>query len=86
MHPRSTKELPPGTRLCAYWSKQYKYLHIGTAAVPNKRETVFLSTDVFVKFDDGDERKIDIENIRFIPQNSISGNLMSITLFIFYSV
>lgn len=62
--PSSAKKVPPGTRICAYWSPQYRCLYPGTVVRP-----VDISNDnqyVSVEFDDGDSGKIVLEDIRFL--------------------
>ncbi|XP_054281990.1 protein winged eye-like isoform X1 [Macrosteles quadrilineatus] len=57
---------PPGTRVCAYWSQQYRCLYPGT--VPPTTEEAdprFVS----VEFDDGDNGRISLEDIRLLPQD-----------------
>ncbi|XP_063825187.1 protein winged eye [Ostrinia nubilalis] len=62
--PSSVSELPPGTRVCAYWSQQYRCLYPGTTAPasPAPPEDKFVA----VEFDDGDSGRIAIEDIRFL--------------------
>lgn len=63
--PTKTEELPPGTRLCAYWSQQYRCLYPGSVAEPEGSETDLKF--VSVEFDDGDSGRIAIEDIRLLP-------------------
>lgn len=65
--PSSTKELTPGTRLCAYWSEQYRCLYPGTAVEPIEPNTDHDDKYVSVEFDDGDSGRIDLSNIRLLP-------------------
>ncbi|XP_014473147.1 PREDICTED: uncharacterized protein LOC106743634 isoform X2 [Dinoponera quadriceps] len=65
--PNSTKELTPGTRLCAYWSEQYRCLYPGTAVEPIEPNTDHDDKYVSVEFDDGDSGRIDLSNIRLLP-------------------
>lgn len=61
-------EVPPGTRLCAYWSQQYRCLYPGTAAelgTPDSLNDKFVP----VEFDDGDSGRINIKDIRLIYSN-----------------
>lgn len=60
-------ELPSGTRVCAYWSQQYRCLYPGTVAVssPDPHDDKFVA----VEFDDGDSGRIAIEDIRFLEPN-----------------
>lgn len=56
----------PGTRLCAYWSQQYRCLYPGIAA---SHESVSAESDgkyVVVEFDDGDSGRIAFNDIRFL--------------------
>lgn len=66
MTPTSADEVPPNTRLCAYWSQQYRCLYPGSSANSNSPE---YSTDpkyIVVEFDDGDSGRIAIEDIRLL--------------------
>ncbi|XP_072931633.1 uncharacterized protein wge isoform X2 [Epargyreus clarus] len=65
--PTSVSELPSGTRVCAYWSQQYRCLYPGTVAVssPDPHDYKFVA----VEFDDGDSGRIAIEDIRFLEPN-----------------
>ncbi|XP_045497342.1 protein winged eye [Colias croceus] len=65
--PTSVSELPSGTRVCAYWSQQYRCLYPGTVAVssPDPHDDKFVA----VEFDDGDSGRIAIEDIRFLEPN-----------------
>nr|XP_021193856.2 uncharacterized protein LOC110378779 isoform X1 [Helicoverpa armigera] len=65
--PTSVTELPSGTRVCAYWSQQYRCLYPGTVAVssPDPHDDKFVA----VEFDDGDSGRIAIEDIRFLEPN-----------------
>ncbi|XP_032522082.2 protein winged eye isoform X1 [Danaus plexippus] len=65
--PSSVRELPSGTRVCAYWSQQYRCLYPGTVAVssPDPHHDKFVA----VEFDDGDSGRIAIEDIRFLEPN-----------------
>lgn len=65
--PASVSELPSGTRVCAYWSQQYRCLYPGTVAVssPDPNDDKFVA----VEFDDGDSGRIAIEDIRFLEPN-----------------
>lgn len=63
-----TETVPsPGTRVCAYWSQQYRCLYPGTVPVPSADDTD--SRFVCVEFDDGDSGRINLEDIRLLPQN-----------------
>ncbi|KAI8436327.1 hypothetical protein MSG28_004364 [Choristoneura fumiferana] len=65
--PSSVSELVSGTRVCAYWSQQYRCLYPGTVAVasPDPHTDKFVA----VEFDDGDSGRIAIEDIRFLEPN-----------------
>lgn len=65
MAPHSVDEVVPGSRLCAYWSQQYRCLYPGIAA-PNPSESERDSKFIIVEFDDGDSGRIALEDIRFL--------------------
>ncbi|XP_076275170.1 BAH domain and coiled-coil containing protein winged eye isoform X2 [Rhynchophorus ferrugineus] len=67
--PKSTEELPVGTRLCAYWSQQYRCLYPGSAAEPGTPDPHLDGKFVSVEFDDGDSGKISLQDIRLLPPN-----------------
>jgi len=56
-----------GTRVCAYWSQQYRCLYPGTVPPPSADDTD--SRFVCVEFDDGDTGRINLEDIRLLPQD-----------------
>lgn len=60
-------ELGSGTRVCAYWSQQYRCLYPGTVALasPDPRHDHLVP----VEFDDGDSGRIALEDIRFLEPN-----------------
>lgn len=62
--PTNAADVVPGTRLCAYWSQQYRCLYPGVAAEPGTPDPE--GKFVNVEFDDGDNGKIAIEDIRFL--------------------
>ncbi|KAK0167944.1 hypothetical protein PV327_001793 [Microctonus hyperodae] len=64
--PKSTKELPPGTRLCAYWSQQYRCLYPGTSVESSEPDSELDDKFVSVEFDDGDSGKIALQDIRLL--------------------
>lgn len=66
MAPSSADEVPPGTRLCAYWSQQYRCLYPGTVVVSSSPEYEPNPKYAMVEFDDGDSGRIAIEDIRFL--------------------
>ncbi|KAL1116152.1 hypothetical protein AAG570_005647 [Ranatra chinensis] len=55
--------LDSGTRLCAYWSQQYRCLYPGTVCSNTSADDKF----VWVEFDDGDNGKINRDDIRLLP-------------------
>lgn len=67
--PTTTKELPPGTRLCAYWSQQYRCLYPGTSVEPIVPDPVHDEKYVTVEFDDGDSGSIILDDIRLLQPN-----------------
>ncbi|KAL1497393.1 hypothetical protein ABEB36_008371 [Hypothenemus hampei] len=67
--PKSTEELPVGTRLCAYWSQQYRCLYPGSAAEPGTPDPQLDEKFVSVEFDDGDSGRIALQDIRLLPPN-----------------
>ncbi|XP_020799636.1 protein winged eye isoform X2 [Drosophila serrata] len=78
--PKSVESVPVGTRLCAYWSQQYRCLYPGRAIDTEQAEdgttsnsnntaanTATTSPDfVSVEFDDGDSGRIRLQNIRLL--------------------
>ncbi|XP_055715302.1 protein winged eye isoform X3 [Phlebotomus papatasi] len=64
--PEATSEVQTGTRLCAYWSQQYRCLYPGTAAEPGTPDSMIDRKFVSVEFDDGDSGRIALEDIRFL--------------------
>lgn len=69
MLPKSSGECPTGTRLCAFWSQQYRCLYPGTATDPSSPDSETDEKFVNVEFDDGDNGRIAIEDIRFLPSD-----------------
>lgn len=69
MAPKSADEVPPGTRLCAYWSQQYRCLYPGTVAVTSTPEHEADPKYAIVEFDDGDSGRIAIQDIRFLTSD-----------------
>lgn len=66
--PQSCDQLPPGTRVCAFWAGQQKCLYAGK--VVNNPSPYPMEEDVvFVEFDDGDKGRICIKNIRLLPSD-----------------
>ncbi|RZF46725.1 hypothetical protein LSTR_LSTR002588 [Laodelphax striatellus] len=58
---------PPkqGTRLCAFWSQQYRCLYPGTVSSNQYADQKF----VCVEFDDGDDGRISLDDIRLLPHD-----------------
>lgn len=76
MAPRSVKCVPVGTRLCAYWSQQYRCLYPGRA-IDSESSDEDNSAEEFVsvEFDDGDSGRIRLQNIRLLLSDyPIAGN------------
>lgn len=67
--PNSAEEIPAGTRLCAYWSQQYRCLYPGTVAASSSPEYEQNPKYAVVEFDDGDSGRIAIEDIRFLTSD-----------------
>ncbi|KAJ9577704.1 hypothetical protein L9F63_005697, partial [Diploptera punctata] len=67
VRPSSMSELVPGTRICAYWSQQYRCLYPGTVAQPSSPDPQLDLHFVNVEFDDGDSGRINIDDIRLLP-------------------
>lgn len=66
-----------GTRVCAYWSQQYRCLYPGTVPVPSADDTDYDPRLVSVDFDDGDNGRISLQDIRLLPQDyPIVGEMM----------
>ncbi|XP_066137467.1 protein winged eye isoform X1 [Euwallacea fornicatus] len=65
--PKTTEELTVGTRLCAYWSQQYRCLYPGSAAEPGSPDPQLDGKFVCVEFDDGDSGRIALQDIRLLP-------------------
>ncbi|VDM01149.1 unnamed protein product [Schistocephalus solidus] len=67
--PAFTRQLPPGTRVCASWSEKLAaYLYPGKVSDKDSRSTSEPDS-VCVSFDDGDEREVHISKIRILPDN-----------------
>ncbi|XP_039231680.1 protein winged eye isoform X6 [Drosophila yakuba] len=74
--PKSVESVPVGTRLCAYWSQQYRCLYPGRAidseqvvdgAASSATNSATTAPDfVSVEFDDGDSGRIRLQNIRML--------------------
>lgn len=73
------EDVPVGTRLCAYWSQQYRCLYPGRAidsepveeTAPSAASAVGATPQDFVsvEFDDGDSGRIRLKNIRLLLSN-----------------
>ncbi len=65
----STKELPIGSRVCAFWSQKFSCLHPGTVCGPStdSEDTDTDDDEIRVDFDDGDAGKIPLDFIRMLP-------------------
>ncbi|KAL8599647.1 hypothetical protein ACOMHN_053824 [Nucella lapillus] len=65
--PGTQRYVKEGTRVCAYWSQQFRCLYPGTVAKtsPNPHN----ESSVNVEFDDGDSGRIPISHIRLLPQD-----------------
>ncbi|XP_033607373.1 protein winged eye isoform X3 [Cryptotermes secundus] len=67
VRPTNISELTPGTRVCAYWSQQYRCLYPGTVAQPSSPDPELDLHFVNVEFDDGDSGRINLDDIRLLP-------------------
>ena len=64
--PPSVEALTIGTRVCAYWSQKYNHLYPGTISdmdIDPKLDSNFVN----VELDDGDNRDIHVNSIRYLP-------------------
>ena len=60
------ESLAIGTRVCAYWSQKYHHLYPGT--ISDMDIDPKLGADyVNIELDDGDNRDIHVDSIRFLP-------------------
>ncbi|XP_013109729.2 protein winged eye isoform X1 [Stomoxys calcitrans] len=65
--PKTVEDVPIGTRLCAYWSQQYRCLYPGRAIESESSDDGVTSQEfVSVEFDDGDSGRIRLQNIRYL--------------------
>ncbi|XP_070188288.1 trinucleotide repeat-containing gene 18 protein-like isoform X2 [Littorina saxatilis] len=62
--PGSQRYVPEGTRVCAYWSQQFRCLYPGTVAKTSPNPHV---SSVNVEFDDGDTGRIPLSHVRLLP-------------------
>ncbi|XP_072736861.1 BAH and coiled-coil domain-containing protein 1 isoform X3 [Ciconia boyciana] len=69
VRPQSRRSLPPGTRVCAYWSQKSRCLYPGNVvrAGSSSDEEEDDPEAVMVEFDDGDTGHIAVSNIRLLP-------------------
>ncbi|KAB7500689.1 BAH and coiled-coil domain-containing protein 1 [Armadillidium nasatum] len=67
--PGSTRFLTEGTRVCAFWSQQYRGLYPGCVAAASSPTHEGNHNLVNVEFDDGDSGRIHVDDIRLLPQN-----------------
>lgn len=64
--PASVNSLRVGARVCAYWSQKYNHLYPGTVSdmdIDPKLDSNYVN----VELDDGDNRDIHVNSIRFLP-------------------
>lgn len=52
--------------MCAYWSQQYRCLYPGIATAPSSPDSDIDDKYINVEFDDGDNGRIILENIRLL--------------------
>ncbi|XP_069055870.1 BAH and coiled-coil domain-containing protein 1 isoform X2 [Pleurodeles waltl] len=65
--PQSVRALPPGTRVCAYWSQKSRCLYPGNVVRGSSSDDDEEANSVVVAFDDGDTGRISLPNIRLLP-------------------
>ena len=63
------QHLVVGTRVCAYWSQKYHHLYPGTISDMEIDPKLSPNDYVNVELDDGDNRDIHVNSIRFLPSN-----------------
>ena len=63
------QHLVVGTRVCAYWSQKYHHLYPGTISDMEIDPKLNANEFVNVELDDGDNRDIHVNSIRFLPPN-----------------
>ncbi|XP_012888560.1 PREDICTED: BAH and coiled-coil domain-containing protein 1 [Dipodomys ordii] len=66
VRPQSSRYLPPGTRVCAYWSQKSRCLYPGNVVRGSSSDQDDLDS-VLVEFDDGDTGHIAVSNVRLLP-------------------
>ncbi|XP_073092193.1 BAH and coiled-coil domain-containing protein 1 isoform X3 [Manis javanica] len=67
VRPQSSRYLPPGTRVCAYWSQKSRCLYPGNVVRGASSDEEEDLDSVLVEFDDGDTGHIAISDIRLLP-------------------
>ncbi|KAB0396024.1 hypothetical protein E2I00_012903, partial [Balaenoptera physalus] len=67
VRPQSSRYLPPGTRVCAYWSQKSRCLYPGSVVRGTSSDEEEDLDSVVVEFDDGDTGHIAVSNIRLLP-------------------
>ncbi|XP_008567069.1 PREDICTED: BAH and coiled-coil domain-containing protein 1 [Galeopterus variegatus] len=67
VRPQSSRFLPPGTRVCAYWSQKSRCLYPGNVVRGTSSDEEEDLDSVVVEFDDGDTGHIAVSNIRLLP-------------------
>nr|XP_020043372.1 BAH and coiled-coil domain-containing protein 1 isoform X3 [Castor canadensis] len=67
VQPQSSRHLPPGTRVCAYWSQKSRCLYPGNVVRGTSSDEEEDLDSVVVEFDDGDTGHIAVSNIRLLP-------------------
>ncbi|MBZ3891746.1 BAH and coiled-coil domain-containing protein 1 [Sciurus carolinensis] len=67
VRPQSSRYLPPGTRVCAYWSQKSRCLYPGNVVRGASSDEEEDLESVVVEFDDGDTGHIAVSNIRLLP-------------------
>ncbi|KAM5274482.1 BAH and coiled-coil domain-containing protein 1 isoform 2-T2 [Ctenodactylus gundi] len=67
VRPQSSRYLPPGTRVCAYWSQKSRCLYPGNVVRGASSHEDQDLDSVVVEFDDGDTGHIAVSNIRLLP-------------------
>ncbi|KAK2492557.1 hypothetical protein MC885_019450 [Smutsia gigantea] len=67
VRPQSSRYLPPGTRVCAYWSQNSRCLYPGNVVRGTSSDEEEDLDSVLVEFDDGDTGHIAVSDIRLLP-------------------
>lgn len=65
--PTHKLHLPEGSRICAFWSQQYRCLYPGT--VTKASSPLPDPSMLYVEFDDGDHGRIPLNDIRMLPSD-----------------